>query len=53
VAELASLVGLDLSGEWPTGATAAVNALLDAAPPPVRTRLLIAVLDLMQRPRWQ
>ena len=53
VADLASLVGLDLSGEWGGGATAAVNALLDAAPPPVRTRLLIAVLDLMQRPRWQ
>jgi sphinganine-1-phosphate aldolase len=53
VADLAALAGLDLSGEWPTGSTAAVNTLLDAAPPPVRTRLLIAVLDLMQRPRWQ
>lgn len=53
VAELASLVGLDLSGEWPTGSTASVNALLDAAPPAVRTRLLIGVLDLMQRPRSQ
>jgi sphinganine-1-phosphate aldolase len=53
VAELAGLIGLDLSGRWPTGDTAAVNALLDAAPPAVRSRLLIAVLDLMQRPRWQ
>jgi sphinganine-1-phosphate aldolase len=49
VAELAGLIGLDLSGQWPTGETAVVNALLDAAPPPVRARLLIAVLDLMQR----
>jgi glutamate/tyrosine decarboxylase-like PLP-dependent enzyme len=53
VAQLAGLVGLDLSGHWPTGGTAVVNALLDAAPPAVRSRLLIAVLDLMQRPRWQ
>jgi glutamate/tyrosine decarboxylase-like PLP-dependent enzyme len=49
VAELASSIGLDLSGRWPTGGTAVVNALLDAAPPPVRARLLVAVLDLMQR----
>jgi glutamate/tyrosine decarboxylase-like PLP-dependent enzyme len=53
VADLASSIGLDLSGQWPTGSTAVVNALLDAAPPDVRTRLLLAVLDLMQRPRWQ
>jgi len=53
VADLASLIGLDLSGQWPTGSTAVVNAVLDAASPDVRTRLLLAVLDLMQRPRWQ
>jgi glutamate/tyrosine decarboxylase-like PLP-dependent enzyme len=31
---------------------ASVNALLDAAPPLVRERLLIAFLSLLQRPAW-
>jgi glutamate/tyrosine decarboxylase-like PLP-dependent enzyme len=53
VADLAAGVGLDLSGAWPTGQAAPINALLDAAPPPVRARLLVAVLDLLQRPAWQ
>jgi sphinganine-1-phosphate aldolase len=53
VAALAAGVGFDLDGGWPTGQAAPINALLDAAPPPVRARLLVAVLDLLQRPAWQ
>jgi len=50
VAQLAAAVGLDLSAGGPTDGTAAINAVLDAAPVPVREKLLTAVLDLLQRP---
>jgi hypothetical protein len=52
VADLAAGIGFDLAGSS-HGDTSTINALLDAAPPRVRERLLLAVLDLMQRPRWQ
>ncbi|GIJ65411.1 aspartate aminotransferase family protein [Virgisporangium ochraceum] len=50
VAELAAAVGLDLTAGSPTNGTAMINAVLDAAPVPVREKLLVAVLDLLQRP---
>lgn len=49
VAELAAAVGLDLTAGSPTNGMATINAVLDAAPVPVREKLLIAVLDLLQR----
>jgi sphinganine-1-phosphate aldolase len=49
VAELAAAVGLDLTAGSPTNGMAAINAVLDAAPVPVREKLLVAVLDLLQR----
>jgi hypothetical protein len=49
VAELAAAVGLDLTAGSPTKGMAAINVVLDAAPVPVREKLLIAVLDLLQR----
>ena len=49
VAELAAAVGLDLAAGSPTNGMATINAVLDAAPVPVREKLLIAVLDLLQR----
>jgi glutamate/tyrosine decarboxylase-like PLP-dependent enzyme len=57
VAALAGALGLDLAGGLAGGTVvtrmAPVNALLDAAPPALRARLLVAFLDLLQRPRWQ
>ncbi|GAA0952959.1 aminotransferase class V-fold PLP-dependent enzyme [Virgisporangium aurantiacum] len=49
VAELAAAVGLDLTAGSPTNGMATINAVLDAAPIPVREKLLVAVLDLLQR----
>jgi sphinganine-1-phosphate aldolase len=49
VAELAAAVGLDLTAGSPTNGMATINAVLDAAPVPVREKLLVAVLDLLQR----
>lgn len=54
VASLAA--GLGLSGGAGGGPLpermAGVNALLDAAPPKARERLLVAFLSLLQRPTW-
>ena len=53
VASLAAGLGLTLDGRAPlSGRQAMINALLDAAPPPVREGLLVAVLGLLQRPSW-
>jgi sphinganine-1-phosphate aldolase len=49
VAELAAAVGLDLTAGSPTNGMATINAVLDAAPVKVREKLLVAVLDLLQR----
>jgi sphinganine-1-phosphate aldolase len=53
VAGLAGALGFDLGSPaaLPTR-MAPVNALLDAAPPVVRERLLAAFLGLLQRPSW-
>jgi sphinganine-1-phosphate aldolase len=62
IASLVAGLGLDLAAFAPPvsgGAPAdrprlaPVNALLDAAPPATRARLLVAFLDLLQRPHWQ
>jgi glutamate/tyrosine decarboxylase-like PLP-dependent enzyme len=53
VAGLAEGLGLNLGGGAVVSRMAPVNALLDAAPAPLRARLLVAFLDLLQRPRWQ
>jgi glutamate/tyrosine decarboxylase-like PLP-dependent enzyme len=53
VASLAAGLGLPLDGQTPlSGRQAVINALLDAASPPVREGLLAAFLGLLQRPSW-
>jgi hypothetical protein len=52
VAPLAEGLGVDLRGGT-VARMAPINALLDAAPAALRARLLVAVVDLLQRPRWQ
>ena len=53
VASLAAGLGLSVDGDAPlSGRQAVINALLDAAPPPVREGLLVAFLGLLQRPSW-
>jgi glutamate/tyrosine decarboxylase-like PLP-dependent enzyme len=53
VAGLAAGLGLDPTrGSTGPRPTAAVNALLDAAPPALREALLVEFLGLLQRPAW-
>jgi glutamate/tyrosine decarboxylase-like PLP-dependent enzyme len=53
VASLAGGLGFDLGSSAALPARMApVNALLDAAPPAIRERLLAAFLSLLQRPAW-
>ena len=52
VGALAEGLGLGAGSSVLPARMAAVNALLDAAPPPVRERLLVAFLSLLQRPSW-
>jgi glutamate/tyrosine decarboxylase-like PLP-dependent enzyme len=52
VAALAAALGFGGSGGVLPERMAPVNALLDAAPPAVRERLLVAFLSLLQRPSW-
>jgi len=44
--------GGGLASGSPPARMASVNALLDAAPPLMRERLLVAFLSLLQRPAW-
>jgi glutamate/tyrosine decarboxylase-like PLP-dependent enzyme len=54
VGALAAGLGLDVTGGGRlTARMAPVNAVLDSVPPPVRARLVVALVDLLQRPRWQ
>jgi hypothetical protein len=54
VAGLAAGLGLtpDPHGSPAPARMAPVNALLDAAPPPLREALLAEFLGLLQRPSW-
>ena len=52
VGGLAAALGLGGSGSPLPDRTATVNALLDAAPPAVRERLLVEFLSLLQRPTF-
>jgi glutamate/tyrosine decarboxylase-like PLP-dependent enzyme len=52
VAALAGALGFGGSGGVLPERMAPVNALLDAVPPAVRERLLVAFLSLLQRPSW-
>jgi sphinganine-1-phosphate aldolase len=52
VGALAEGLGLGGGGSVLPTRMAPVNALLDAAPPRVRERLLVAFLGLLQRPTW-
>jgi sphinganine-1-phosphate aldolase len=51
VAGLAAGLGLGAGGGLPER-LATVNALLDAAPPALRERLLVEFVSLLQRPAW-
>lgn len=50
---LAEALGFDVGSGRTPARMATVNALLDAASPRVRSQLLVAFVDLLQRPRWQ
>ena len=53
VESLAAGLGLGTGAAPLPQRLASVNALLDAAPPKVRERLLVSFLSLLQRPTWR
>ncbi|MEH0983669.1 pyridoxal phosphate-dependent decarboxylase family protein [Micromonospora sp. CPCC 205556] len=52
IADLAAGLGLGAGPGPLPGRLATVNALLDAAPPALRERLLVEFVGLLQRPTW-